>query len=502
MARQWLHCIDQDGLHVFATGQGGLRPAGSFEATDEGQARFRQWLHDNRIDGLHCVLADLADEGFHSESVPWVLGQDRRALLRRRMTQHFFGTPYVTALSLGRETTGRRDERIVFTALTRPAAIEPWLAIMREHPLALSSLRTPALLLRQLLGGIKPDVARGLVLTLSHTGIRQLYFDEGRLRFARLAPAPEGPFARWAPDCLREAQKTYQYLSAQRWQPRGSELPVWVLLHQEDIDPFMRELPSGDALHFRAVNAAEVIQRLGLRLQLASSDCRPLFMHLSLRESGGTQLAPESDRRFYRRWQIRSAALAIGAVCFAACAVLALKLQVDSLALRDEVTQHRSEEAQFSAQYQQILQSLPNTPDDLSQLNRVIDAYEQLIARPVGPHEAMITLSKTMTRFPEVELIRLEWEAQGKLLASQTSTDPLPQALTVTARLPAAANADPRSALARIRAFASDLQERAGGQVTLTRQPFDVEADKILRSALNPGEPEFELRWQVPGGGA
>lgn len=502
MARQWLHCIDQDGLHVFAAGQGGLRLAHSFEATEEGQTRFRQWLRDNRIDGLHSVLADLADEGFHSESVPWVQGQDRRALLRRRMTQHFFGTPYVTALSLGRETTGRRDERIVFTALTRPVAIEPWLAIMREHPLAVSCLRTPALLLRQLLSGIKPDAPRGLVVTLSHTGIRQLYFDEGRLRFARLAPAPEGPFARWAPDCLREAQKTYQYLSAQRWLPRGSELPVWVLLQHEDIATFMRELPAGDTLGFRAVDMAEVIQRLGLRLSLASSDSRPLFMHLALRETGRIQLAPEADRRFYRRWQIRSAALAAGAVCFVACAVLALKLQVDSFALRDDISRYRSEETLHSARYQQVLQSLPNTPGDLDQLNRVVDAYERLIARPVGPQEALIELSRVMERFPEIELRRLEWEAQGKLLSTPGSPDTPPQALMVAARLPATAGADPRSALARIRAFAAALQEEAGGQVTLTRQPFDIEADKVLRSNASPGEPEFELRWQASGGGA
>lgn len=499
MARQWLHCLDQDGLHVFAAGQGNLRPMASFPPSEDGVAQFRRWLQDEKIGGLHTLLADLPDEGFHSESVPYATGQDRRALLQRRMTQHFFGTPYTTALSLGRESSGRRDERIVFAAITRPAAVEPWLATMHAHPLAVSALLTPALLLRPLLASLRSERPRGLLIALSHTGIRQIYFEEGRLRFARLSPAPEGPFSRWAPDCLREAQKTYQYLSAQRWLPRGSSLPVGVLLHPDDIAPFMADLASADTLDFQALNLVSVIQRCGLRLRVSSSDSRPLFMHLALRDQGRQQLAPESDRRFFRQWQVRTAALAVGAVAFAAAAVLALKLQVDSAALRDLTAEFRSQETRANQRYQALLQTLPNMPADLEQLNTVVEGYERLMARQQGPQPALLHLSRVLDRFTDVELQRVDWQVDDKDADILQQVQP-PQIIAIAARLPLTASNDPRTAITRIRAFASALQEQGGGKVTLSKQPFDVESDKVLRgTADNKAEPAFELLWALPG---
>lgn len=500
MAQRWLHCIDQDGLHVFASQRGTLRPARVFAASDAGAEAFARWLQHERVGGIHTLLVDLPDEGFQAEAVPHVIGADRKAMLQRRMTQHFFGTPYVTALSLGRENNGRRDERILYAALTRPAVIEPWLNVMRQHPLAISALYTPALLLRSLLDGIRPHAPRGLIVALSHTGIRQIYFEDGRLRFARLSPAPEGGFARWAPDCLRETQKTYQYLNTQRLLPRGSRLPVWLLLHDEDIRPVMSELADGDSLQFHAVDIAGLANRLALRIHMQTSDARPLFMQLASREPRVAQLAPEADRRFFKLWRTRTALLAAGVVCLAAGLLLALKFQVDAFNLRQDTTQAQADERFQRTQYDRLLRTLPNMPTDLDQLNSVIARYDAMQASDLSPRPALVTLSHALDDYPDVDVKRIEWRAEP---AEGNTAKPgdTHHVLTVRAQLSRASGADARATIARIHAFTNALQTLSGGKVVLTHLPYDIESDKTLRSdaEVRARDPEFEFRLTAPG---
>jgi hypothetical protein len=98
---------------------------------------FSEYLSKHR-GSIFALLADLADEGFQIESLPYTQGADRQALLSRKLGQYFYGSPLATALSFGRDKGGRRDEKFLFTALTRPQQVEPWLAALRavEAPLA------------------------------------------------------------------------------------------------------------------------------------------------------------------------------------------------------------------------------------------------------------------------------------------------------------------------------------------------------------------------------
>ncbi len=131
MPERYLHFINHDGLHCHLVHQHEVRHLYSFPVGEEGVEAFELWLQ-NVGNGLHTLLADVADEGFYLENVPRVMGPDRRALITRKLAQHFFGSPYSAALSLGREKSGRRDERLLFTAITRPALVEPWLGALRR----------------------------------------------------------------------------------------------------------------------------------------------------------------------------------------------------------------------------------------------------------------------------------------------------------------------------------------------------------------------------------
>ncbi|MEC5387012.1 hypothetical protein VVD49_14865 [Uliginosibacterium sp. H3] len=508
MPQRYLHFINQEGLHCHLVRQHDVQHLHSFAGGEEGVQGFEDWLQETR-DGLHTLLADVADEGFHLENIPHVVGPDRRALITRKLTQHFFGSPYSAALSLGRDKNGRRDERLLFTAITRPALVEPWLAALRRAEAAVTALYSVPLLTEKLVRRVFPDSPRGLILLLSDSGIRQIYFEQGKLRFSRLAQAPEGPFSRWGLDCLREAQKTYQYLNAQRWLPRGTALPVRIVLSARDAEPLLAELAGTtqpvDNLQFQAASLEALAHKLRIPLRHRHSDSREVIMQLAMRETTSVQLAPPQERRFYRIWQARFAILVAGVVVLAASSVLSLKWALDTRTERAEAESQRSQTMLQDARYKQLLTSLPQMPTSLDALRSTVDGIEQLSVRVVDPRMALQHLSKTLDAFPDITLDGLEWqEADWRDDARNTPSSSAPmtrQTLIASASLDAASASDPRATISRIQAFANALRQQSRGDVVLVQQPFDTESDKTLRSeAQNAGKrPAFRLQLTLPG---
>ena len=67
----------------------------SFAADEAGLAAFGDYLQGCRS-SLFYLLADVAEEGFQVEDVPFVHGRDRRSLIQRKLAQFFYGTPLST----------------------------------------------------------------------------------------------------------------------------------------------------------------------------------------------------------------------------------------------------------------------------------------------------------------------------------------------------------------------------------------------------------------------
>lgn len=495
MLTRYIHYIDHVSLSTYRSQGGRLIFIARYSLDADGPTDFESWLHTSAA-GTHTILANLPDEGFQNDNIPHVSGSDRKALLARKLAQQFYGSSYVTSLSLGRETEGRRDERMLFTGLTRPAALEPWLNALMNCEAALSALYTPPLLTRSLLGVLRPEAPRGLIVSFCPAGIRQIYFENGGLRFSRLSPAPDGAFSDWGEACLRETQKTLQYLSAQRWITRTTRLPVWLLLARQDFAPLLGSVERAEQLEFHLVNLETLGQQIGQREPTESSDSLPLLMRLALRETQAPQLAPEANRRVYRFWQARRMVLWLGLLSMIGLGVAALDKQIDADSLRQQSLQFESDARAEEQRYAQLIASLPPLPTALPSLRNVVDVQARLDAGRIPPVTALLPLSQSLEQYPDIELLQFEWEHSAPDLIIQSSKGRM--SLQIHAALPAQTASDPRAAIQRIQAFANDLRSRVS-ELKVLELPFDAESDKTLRSdaASLQKRPEFKLRLSV-----
>ena len=87
---------------------GELSDEGVFDSSEAGKQRFTQYLAENRK-SLFSILANVSEEGFHIEMIPFLRGADRSSIISRKLGQIFFNATLTTSISLGHEKSRRKD---------------------------------------------------------------------------------------------------------------------------------------------------------------------------------------------------------------------------------------------------------------------------------------------------------------------------------------------------------------------------------------------------------
>ena len=108
---------------------GTLSHTAAFADSEEGYRQFADYLRQHARERF-ALLVNIAEEGFHVETIPFLRGADREAVIRRKLGQIFFNAPLTASQSLGHEKNKRKDERLLLAALTGSEHLAPWLKII------------------------------------------------------------------------------------------------------------------------------------------------------------------------------------------------------------------------------------------------------------------------------------------------------------------------------------------------------------------------------------
>lgn len=507
MAQRRLLYLDAAGLSAFAWERGQVLPLAQFAPGEEGQGHFARFLAAQPRGSVYHLLVDLVEEAFQFETLPHVRGSDRSAMLARKRSQHLMGSPYATEISLGREAAGRRDERLLFTGLTRPAALEPWLEALARAEAPLAGIHTLPLLADSLPAPFgQPEPPARLVMVFTPAGIRQIFLERGRLRFSRLSTRLDTSLGGLAATLAEEAGRTQAYLTSQRLLPRSEALPVTVLANPEEAKLLAARVSPSPQWTLAFADLEALAQRVGLHSPCPGSDALPLFLHWMVRQPGRRQLAPPAAQRFHRLRQARLTAYGVGTAAFLACLVGAAKLGVDTLELERDIERVSLQTRADAGRYQALLATLPPLPAPLETLQDLMARIDRQAAAPADLRPALAILARALDQTPDLNLESLTWRA-GAPAGTGNGPQPaaVPERVELEARLrfPAGVREDRRALVSQSEALASLLRHDPAVTVQITRMPVDLDSDRTLRGGgMAPsGEgPFLEIRLSLPGG--
>ena len=316
---RWVLVVRAGGARLFRGSRRTIRAVADLTADEAGYAELRGNVEGAAPRPIH-VLVDLVEEDFRRETAPHVHGPARRSVLATRSARLFPGTPYVSARREGRMPEGRRDDRVLFSAIVRPERVEPWLDVLHGREVAgVHSLPIVSAGLLPLLGA-----GTGRVLLVTESGdreLRQTYFEDGRLTLSRLAPLPPGEPADRARRIVAEVERLVHHLGRSG---RSTEGLGFRIVGGEPLLAAIRDSKIPRELAEGLVDTATVERRLRRRSRARTDEphggsnggCDRSFACLALTRRPPNHYAPAAVLAAHRTKQAGRALKAAGLAMF------------------------------------------------------------------------------------------------------------------------------------------------------------------------------------------
>lgn len=490
MARTLLF-LSADSFHASRWDKGVLGESRYFSNDANGRERFAEFLKEHH-DPVY-LLVDVIEEDFRLETVPHLIGRARRDLLARKFEQYYRSTQFREATLLQRQREGRRDDEMLFSALTNPARISPWLDTLLAN-------RTPLAGIYSLPNIITPLVARipsDHVLLLSwekDAGLRQTYFKNKRLHFSRLIPVESANA--FSESVATETPRTQQYLKSLSLPPPGEVLDVYIICHASDRLALQSHLEANSELRYTYLDIQELGKRVKSGNSYADSDATPLFLHLLASAPPASHYANAGHTRFYLTWQLRrilfglAAAISVASVLWSGFTFW----QGRNYVADTEPLQLQTE--RIRQQTQQIQRGFANTTVPATDMKTAVLLSRKLDQYSPSPESIIGSLTQVLDKFAKVKVNSLAWQAS----AADAPPSPYPaQVIELDGEL-VKFGSDYRKALAYLDRFQQALTQQ-GYTVKVQSLPLDISSGGSISGEINtddsrPAQFTLKIIWR------
>jgi len=454
------------------------------------------------------ILTDLVEEDYRFEHLPHVIGPERGALFGRKLEQYYRSTPYRHAAVLGRAREGRRDDQVLFSAITNPGLLSPWLDLTEKLEAPVRGIYSVPLVSKALLSGIA--VSHVLLLTWEkHAGLRQTYFVDSNLRFTRLTGAVGNESL--VERVLSESGLTKKYLASLSMLPKDHPLDVCIVCGREDRRELEAKLRPMADVRFHILDTQDVARRIGFAGTLSGSDATPLLLHALAKKPPENQYGSARNIHFFSIWRLRRTLQAVAAAVLVAAVGWSLANIWITGESKTESAQLAKEASTLDRTYRRLTADFPQLGISTQNMKVALNAVSR-VERYVPPTDSILAgVSAALEQHPNVQLRALSWETtfSPESVAAGSEGQPAPPpAAPGPAALPAQVillkgevwpfDGDFRKALDTIERFRGDLAS-AGLEATVLSLPLDLSPEATLtRSAGSheaiPPRAAFEVK--------
>jgi hypothetical protein len=460
--------LSAEHLHAQVMAQGKIAVQREFSNSPEGQENFAGFLQTAKFPAY--MLVDLIEEDFRQETVPHLIGRNRHMLLERKFEQFYRGTPFRQATLLQRQKAGRRDDDMLFSALTNPALIKPWLDIMLAQQTPLAAIYS----VPQISAPLVEDHPSNHLLLISwekSAGLRQTYFSEHRLQISRLTPIHADLTFQSA--VVSELTRTYQYLKSLSLLPPGQTLDVRLLGHSHDLIELQQELPRSPDMHYDFADLAELARQHKIDYRFTDSDATQIFLHHLATRPPQTHYASANHTHYFALWQLRHALnLASGTLLFGMLLWGAANLWQSSSDAAEAASLTALAQRTLG-ETQKITLAFPNSHAPAADMKTGVSVMHTLDRRNPTPGSILRPLGALLDRHPQIELDELSWQMDAaEPVVPGTLADVPAQVITIKGRLTGFASGY-RAALNYLENFQGDLAAQ-GYQVVALSRSLDV----------------------------
>jgi hypothetical protein len=499
-----------------------------FTSLDADTPEFDYWLRRHQRMPA-WLITDLIEEDFRIDTLPHVRGSDRDAVIERKLQQLYRASPYRHAIVQGREDEGRRDDRVLFHAVTNAELIHPIVNALSRAEIPLQGISSSAVLSVSLPEAMDFFFPHTLLVTIvPEFGLRQTYFRDKQIKFSRLTPITYDEVQSVGELIAAEASRTWQYLDSLRYFA-GSEgsLEVCLMVHAKDRDTVADAMRAYPLFKYRFLDIGDVAAKIKLRPAPMSSHAEEVLVHLFAQRNVENHFAARETMRFakYRRIQMGMYA-ATAAILAVGVGVTAFNLS-QAAKISSETDRRDLQLRGSQSEYQKIATLIQGQITATASM-RDTSLFYRAHANPetANPVPALRELAQAWAEFPKLRLDQLAWmthqDEKAPLNLEAAAGRPANVKSELKSATPAAvggaaADADPplagrkfevlavegvvtgfrgdyRAANAEVDRLIARIGRIPGWKATPTAMPVDVNQAASIRGKTGESEP-LEVRF-------
>lgn len=382
-----------------------------FPADERGYTQFSGFLEQQSTAPCQ-LLVDLIEEEFREETLPHVKGSDQAALHKRHAAKLFRNTPFRHSQVIYRETSGRRDDHVLFSSLTNKDIIEPWVDIIKEHKLPLTGIHSLTVITPRLVDSLDIKSPNVLIVTEQRgNNLRETFIKNNQVRFSRLAPQLNDSVSNLGIVVNSEIEKTRRYLNTLKLLNFDECLEVVLISDSRHLPSAKTACKNTDQVHFSFYCIHDIARQFGIENYPDNQYADSLFIHLLCKKRNPNHYAQSGHLFHYRSYQAVKALKLIGAALSAAAMLLSgfniadafvLKHQTKILQVSAEKTQDRLRQLTGAEQNETI------NPENIL---AAVKIYEALKDRSSRPDPLMAALGMALLQNPDLILDKLVWNS-------------------------------------------------------------------------------------------
>lgn len=488
MAIRRFFYVTQDSLAVWNASGSSLLEEISFPCNDEGFRLFSAYLAGtSQIRSM--MVVDVIEEEFVVDKIPKLSSGDREKLIARRLARKFPRTPYRIGIRGGRKVRGEKTVSVLYSAITNPELVDPWVEIVTQHKTPLVSLCSVPLLGADLLREFRKPAENSLFLTQHQGGrLRQVFIKSGHMVSVRLSRIESADKDNFGPSLVAEIIQSRKYLERSRQLSQNDPINVYLIADKDKAERAFLDDNTPIEFRLHIIDPVEAAARFGLTDKISSQNMEILYLArcIGKRPKHSYPLNDRSDYSLLLRLRNSMIGLAVGAAV--TCSIIAGVLFAGAWTYRDASRTIDSQMLQMEETYRREHAELAPVRADSHEMKLAVDTGEYILRNSLPVEWVLEQLGNVMDDHTDMHIGELSWEIESPTNGNETdmrrnSRDknapvPIPEIAAISASLAGEIrpyDGNLRHAFAKIDELARNLERNtAFERVAVTEYPIDA----------------------------
>ncbi len=384
----------------------------SFSVEASGLNKFEHYLLNSPSESSY-ILLDVIEEEYVEDTLPHVSSKDRHAILQRRIKRDYPESgQWFNSRVMGRETDGRRDDKVIYSVQTNPSLLEPWLQIIRKQKVPIAGIWSLAILSEKLINLM--DIKDENILLLSQQApsrLRQSFFKSGILQSSRsvVINRKDIPIA---DQMVEELNQTSNYLFNKKYIDVDEVIMVHVICSKNEVNTLKAILKDSRSRKYHYHNLEDIIKKFE-GVPKRADYCHAVFAKLCSMQLWNK--GQYGNNEIFKYWykNIVSSVINVSSITIVVIScLLVIYYQAEAKQIKEEIAISRLYTKNIEDNYKKSFSDTEKDSERSASIQSMILFYQQLEkSRQVSPEIALTLVSSILKNYgvSDIEITGIKW---------------------------------------------------------------------------------------------